>query len=80
MSDLQARAPRQGFFAALWTLIAMQLKEKMDLSFLRSGRKTLFKIVWLLGEFAAVTAICYLVIYLVKLLGISSKISLISCI
>ena len=68
----QTGAPRRGFFRDLATLTAMQLKEKMDLGFLRSKRKTLFKTVWLLVEFIAVTAICYLAIFALKLLSVFS--------
>ena len=56
----------------LKTLTMMQLKEKIDLGFLRSFRKTLFKIIWLVVEFAAITAICTLVFNYVKILGIFS--------
>ena len=57
---------------ALSTLVKMQLKEKMDMSYLRSVRKSIFKIVWLLIEFAAITAVLYLVFHYVKLLGLFS--------
>lgn len=56
----------------LKTLTMMQLKEKLDLSFVRSFRKTLFKIVWLIVEFAAITAICTLIFNYVKILGVFS--------
>ena len=57
---------------ALSTLVKMQLKEKMDMSYLRSVRKLIFKLVWLLIEFAAITAVLYLVFHYVKLLGLFS--------
>ncbi len=57
---------------ALATLVKMQLKEKMDMSYLRSTRKLIFKLVWLLIEFAAITAVLYLVFNYVKLLGLFS--------
>ena len=57
---------------ALITLVKMQLKEKMDMSYLRSLRKLIFKIVWLVIEFAAITAVLYLVFKYVKLLGLFS--------
>ena len=57
---------------ALSTLVKMQLKEKMDMSYLRSVRKLIFKIVWLLIEFAAITAVLYLVFNYIKLLGLFS--------
>ena len=56
--------------SALKTLTAMQLKEKTDMSFLKSVKKTVFRIVFLLLEFAAITAICFLLFYLIKLLKI----------
>ncbi len=51
---------------ALSTLVRMQLKEKMDMSYLRSTRKLIFKLVWLLVEFAAITAVLTVVFNLVK--------------
>ncbi len=57
---------------ALVTLVKMQLKEKMDLSYLRSTRQLVFKITWLFIEFAAITAIIAVVFNYVKLLGLFS--------
>ena len=57
---------------ALITLVKMQLKEKMDMSYLRSARKLIFKLVWLVIEFAAITAVLTLVFNYVKLLGLFS--------
>ena len=57
---------------ALSTLVKMQLKEKMDMSFLRSTRALIFKTVWLLIEFAAITAVITVVFNYVKLLGLFS--------
>ena len=59
-------------FGSLKTLVAMQLKEKMDMSYLKSRRKTLFKGVWFFLEFAIITAIIALLFYVVKLFGIFS--------
>ncbi len=59
----------------LRTLTSMQLREKTDFSYLSSFRKTLFKTVWLAVEIAAITAICWLVLYFVRLLGIFSLIN-----
>ena len=57
---------------ALATLVRMQLKEKMDMSYLRSTRKLIFKIVWLLIEFASVTAVLYVLFRYIKILGLFS--------
>ena len=57
---------------ALATLVKMQLKEKMDLGYLRSKRKLIFKLTWLVIEFVAVTAIIAVVFHFVKLLGLFS--------
>ena len=57
---------------AFITLVKMQLKEKIDMSFLRSTKKLIFKLVWLLIEFAAITAILTVVFNYVKLLGLFS--------
>ncbi len=59
-------------FKALITLVKMQLKEKMDLSYMRSTRKLIFKLVWLFIEFAAITALIAVAFYFIKLLGLFS--------
>lgn len=58
----------------LKTLTAMQLKEKMDFSYLKSWKKTLFKVVWLLVEIVAITFICRTVFAYVRALGLFSLI------
>ncbi|MBO5907128.1 MAG: hypothetical protein J6Q85_03120 [Clostridia bacterium] len=60
---------------ALVTLVKMQLKEKMDLSYFRSRRTLIFKIVWLLIEFVAITAAISVVFYFVKILGLFSLVN-----
>ena len=65
----------QESFASLRTLVSMQLKEKMDFSYLRSKRQTIFKIVWFFVEFAAVTALITVMLHFVKLLGLFSLVS-----
>ena len=57
---------------ALVTLVRMQLKEKMDLSYFRSKRALTFKIIWLIIEFVAITAAIAVVFYFVKILGLFS--------
>ncbi len=47
---------------ALKTLTVMQLKEKMDLSFVRSFQKALFKVLYFIIEFVVVTVICSLLL------------------
>ena len=66
---------RNGFkdaLSVLKTLTLMQLKEKLDMSYLGNFRKTLFKIVWSVIEFALITAVCYIVFYFIKMLGVFS--------
>lgn len=58
--------------SALLTLVRMQLKEKMDMSYLRSTRALIFKLVWLVIEFAAITAVLTVLFNYVKLLGLFS--------
>ena len=67
-----ARENARENWRALSTLVKMQLKEKMDMSYLRSLRGIIFKLTWLLIEFAAITAVLYLVFHYVKLLGLFS--------
>ncbi len=57
---------------ALKTLVKMQLKEKMDLGYLKSPRQLIFKIVWLFIEFAAITAIITVIFHFIKILGLFS--------
>ena len=73
------KVKKSGFFESvsesiktLKTLIKMQLKEKLDLSYTRSLRSLIFKIVWLVVGFAAVTAIITVAFYLIKMLGLVS--------
>jgi len=75
----KAKLKKDGFMTsflekwrALVTLVKMQLKEKMDLGYLRSRKKLIFKITWLLIEFAAITAIIAVIFHFVKLLGLFS--------
>lgn len=69
------KSERIGFKNALLvlkTLTLMQLKEKLDMSYLGNFVKTLFKIVWTVVEFAVITVVCYFVFYFIKILGIFS--------
>ena len=56
----------------LFTLVKMQLKEKMDMSALRSKKKFFFKLIWLIVEFVLITLIFYFLFYFVQLLGLFS--------
>ena len=62
------------FFKTLKTLTVMQLKEKMDISFLKSWKKTLFKTIWLIVEIVAITFVCRTVFIYVRALGLFSLI------
>lgn len=57
---------------ALVTLVKMQFKEKMDLGYLRSRRKLIFKTTWLFIEFAAITAVIAVIFYFLKLFSLFS--------
>ncbi len=57
------------------TLVLMQLKEKIDLSFLKSKKQLLFKVIFALLGFVAVTALAYVVLYLCQRLNIFSAIN-----
>lgn len=54
------------------TLVAMQLKDKLDLSFLKSRRSTILKTGLSLLKFSVVTVLFYLLFYLCSLLHIFS--------
>ena len=61
---------KQNNVRALWTLTIMQLKEKMDVAYLRSFKKTLFHVIFAILEFAAITAVCYLLFWAAKLFNV----------
>ena len=48
----------------------MQLKEKMDVSYLSSMKKTLFRVIFFVLQFVAISAICYLLFWAVKLIKV----------
>ncbi len=53
----------------------MQLKEKIDVSFLKSKKQTLFKVVFSVLGFVAVTAVAYLLLYICQLLNLFSALN-----
>lgn len=57
------------------TLFKMQIKEKLDLSFFKDKKKTLFKVVFSLLGFAIITVISYLILWLCMFLKIFSPIN-----
>lgn len=63
-------APLLRSLSVLKTLTVMQLKEKMDVSYLRSFKKTLFRVIFFIIEFVAITAICWLLFWAAKLLKV----------
>ena len=59
-------------FKTLRPLVLMQLKDKVDFSFLKSKKKTLFKIVYSLLLFVALTALITIAFKLIISLGLFS--------
>lgn len=57
------------------TLFFMQLKEKLDLSFLKSKKATLFKVVFSLLGFIVITAVAYLGLWLCQRLNLFSALN-----
>ena len=57
------------------TLFMMQLREKIDLSFLKSKKQTLFKAIFSIVGFVAICVISYLVLWLCQMLNIFSAIN-----
>ncbi len=57
------------------TLFKMQLKEKIDLSFLKSKKQTLFKVIFSILGFAVITALAYLVLWLCQFLNLFSALN-----
>lgn len=54
----------------LKTLVAMQLKDKINLSFLKSKKQSIFKIVLSILKFVIVTAVFYFAFYIIDYLNI----------
>lgn len=55
-------------FSSLKPLVLMQLKDKLDLSYLNSKKDTIRKIGLSIGSFAIITALIYVLFYVAKLL------------
>ncbi len=60
------------WFKFLRPLVMMQLKDKIDFSFLKNRKKTLFKIIWTLIGFVVTTVAIYLVFSLIVKFGLFS--------
>lgn len=56
----------------LKSLVMMQLKDKIDMSFLGSTKKTIFKVIFSILKFAIITGIIYLGFYFLSLLRLVS--------
>ena len=56
----------------LKSLVAMQLRDKVDLSFIKDKKEALRTIVFSLLKFIVVTAVVYIILYLCNLIGIFS--------
>lgn len=56
----------------LKSLVAMQLRDKVDLSFIKDKKEALRTIVFSLLKFIVVTAVVYIILYLCNLVGIFS--------
>ena len=63
------------WFKLLRPLVLMQLKDKIDFSFLKSKKKTIFKVVFSLLLFIGITAVVYLAFRLIIGLGLFSFVS-----
>ncbi len=56
----------------LKTLILMQLKDKIDFSFIKSVKETIFKIVLSILKFVLITGLIFVAFYVISFLGIVS--------
>ena len=63
---------RGGGFSSLKPLVMMQLKDKIDFSYLKSAKKTIFKIIYSILLFVVLTAVIYLMFSLVISFGLFS--------
>lgn len=59
----------------LKTLFLMQVKEKIDFSFLKSKKQITFKVIFSILGFAVITALAYVVLYLCQMLNLFSAIN-----
>ncbi len=57
------------------TLFLMQLKERLNLSFLKNKKQLLFKVIFAILGFVVVTAVAYLVLWLCQFLNIFSALN-----
>ena len=57
---------------ALFTLVKMQLKEKMDLGFIRSPKKFITKLIWFAAEFSVITLVITYIFRFIKAMPIFS--------
>ena len=57
------------------TIFMMQLKEKLDLSFLKSKKQTMFKVVFSILGFALITAVAFLILWLCQFLNLLSALN-----
>ncbi len=71
-SENRSSLNRTKIFGDLRALVMLQLKDKIDFTFLKSKRKTLFKLIYSILLFAVVTLAIYAVFTLVIGLGIFS--------
>lgn len=59
----------------LKTLFLMQVKEKIDFSFLKSKKQIIFKVIFSIFGFALITALSYLVMFLCQFLNLFSALN-----
>lgn len=57
------------------TIFMMQLKEKIDLSFLKNKKQTMFKIVFSILGFVLITAVAYIILWLCQFLNLFSALN-----
>lgn len=57
------------------TLFLMQLKEKIDLTFLKSPKQILFKVVFSIIGFVVITAVAYFLLWMCQFLGLFSALN-----
>lgn len=66
------------YFKTLSPLVLMQLKDKLDLSFLKSKKKTLFKIIYSILLFVGLTAIIWFIFNLIVNLSLFSLLKILN--
>lgn len=69
---------KNSYFNKMKSLVMMQFKDKVDFSFLKSTKKTIFKIIYTIAIFVLLTAVSYVVFNLIVKFNILSLVNVLN--